>query len=145
MEQAKRLGIDRHPIYARASPLKHLLQHLFHFGPNEQSSDAKHALMPANTEALPSHHTIGRRGDFWPWPIAPGIIIQSAPGIGNCLNSGVGNCWICTAFFFSKTNVGFVDITGQQTYVVRVIVQRCPSTGRRGLISGGANYLPDGV
>lgn len=52
MEQAKRLRIDRHPIYARASPLKHLLEHLFHFGPNEQSSDAKHAVMSANTEAL---------------------------------------------------------------------------------------------
>lgn len=144
MEQAKRLQIDRHPIYARASPLRHLREHLFHFVPNEQSSDAKHTVMSANMEMLPSHHTIGRRGDIWSWPIAPGFIIQSASEIGNCLNSGVGNCCICTVFFsfFSKRNVGFVDITGQQTYVVCVIVQMCLSSGRRGLISGGANYIP---
>ncbi|TWW55256.1 hypothetical protein D4764_09G0003050 [Takifugu flavidus] len=46
---------------------------------------------------------------------------------------------------FPKTNVGFVDISGQQAFVVRVILQVCPSTGRRGLISGGANYIPVSV
>lgn len=105
MERAKRLRIDRHPIFARASPLKHLLGHLFHLGPNEQSSDAKHALMSeCGGSPIPSYNR--PTGDIWTRPIAPGIIIQSAPVTGNCLDSGVGNCWICTAFFF-KNKCGF--------------------------------------
>lgn len=109
MKQAKRLQIDRHPIYACASPLKHLLEHLFHFGPNEQSSGAKHAVMSVNAEAPPSHHTAGPQREISSWPIGPGIIIRSSSGIGDWLNSGVGDCSICTAFFFlfPKRNVDF--------------------------------------